>query len=653
MSSTSTQPKHSTKRKATEDLNPLLDAAKRVKRDQAKALANKRKLLNGEEPAGGRLIVHVPTASSSLSPLEHAPSTSAAAPPRAPSRSHSLQPHPPEAGSSKVAGPSRPPAKKFRAEHAAPKLQSRPSTAQEDPALEEDVRAMNDEADYLRRKSRSNPTPSQMQAPIRFPPTTTPTTNRRKTRDTSINIPEQETPQLERNKQLRDVAMAGIGSSDGAEPSSSQTTPRSSGHRRRSSVGSRGKRISEVFETTGIISQPHNSVSESSFYKHIDLDLSEPQRVSQLLIWCSARAASSYATTPPSTSTASSSTAPPPSKLPVLSAVGAAALKNVQDDMVRMLAERKIPIRLYTRDELNEGDDGQKKENAQNTKNRQWETTYSSQIQRARQEADRWNYVDTFYEDYIKRITPTDSHSPSTPSSKAKGKQRASDDDIDEDDDWNIREHALPERFRSGLDLAKAILSQTKARGDREKRVVGPASTYATHIREWEEREAELQRQEKDLEFNLDMINSFLNTARETTNIAEATLDQRFALLSFSLASRSNPMPPESVGTGHLLSSYVPRELGVVVSGGSADPQELMRALANVDRERPRSQVGDAARRAVREVQRAEERGAGIGERRLTGVPTMPTTPRKMPGTPRRATTPGRGTTPGRDREHR
>lgn len=211
-------------------------------------------VLNGEEPAGGRLIVHVPAASSSLSPLEHAPSTtSTAAPPRALSRPQSAQPHPPEAGSSKVPRPSRPPSKKFRADHNAPKLQSRPLTTHEDPALEEDVRAMNDEADYLRRKSRSNPTPSRMQAPIRFPPTTTPTTNRRKPRDTSINIPEQETPQLERNKQLRDVAMAGVSSSDGAEPSSSQTTPRSGGHRRRSSVGSRGKRISEVFENTGVI----------------------------------------------------------------------------------------------------------------------------------------------------------------------------------------------------------------------------------------------------------------------------------------------------------------------------------------------------------------------------------------------------------------
>ncbi|KAF9493111.1 hypothetical protein BDN71DRAFT_1450623 [Pleurotus eryngii] len=428
----------------------------------------------------------------------------------------------------------------------------------------------------------------------------------------------------------------------------------SGGHRRKSSVGSRGKRISEVFENTGIISQPHNSVSDSSFYKHIDLDLDEPERVRQLLTWCSARAASSYATFPPSTSIASSSTASPPSKLPELSTVGAAAIKNVQDSMLRMLAEKKIPIRLYSKDESNEPDDDvHKKENAQNTKNRQWETTYSSQIQRARQEADRWNHVDTFYEEYLKRITPTNSHSPSTPSSKSKGKQRASSDDIDEDDDWKIREHALPETLRSGLDLAKAVLSQMKTRSKGEKRIVGPASTYAAHIRECEEKEAELRRQEKDLEFNLDMINSFLNTARETTGIAEATLDQRFALLSFSLASRSNPMPPESAGTGHLLSSYVPRELGGIVSGGSADPQELMRALANVDRERPPSQVGDAARRAVREVQRAEERGAGIGERRLTGVPMVPTTPRKIPGTPRRATTPGRGTTPGRDREYR
>src|SRR6266511_2793202 len=54
--------------------------------------------------------------------------------------------------------------------------------------------------------------------------------------------------------------------------------------------------------------QPHNSVLESSFYKHIDTDLHDPERIRQLLIWCSLRAAAA----PASSSSAS--------KLPPLSA---------------------------------------------------------------------------------------------------------------------------------------------------------------------------------------------------------------------------------------------------------------------------------------------------------------------------------------------
>jgi len=72
----------------------------------------------------------------------------------------------------------------------------------------------------------------------------------------------------------------------------------------------------------------------------------------------------------------------------------------------------------------------------------------------------------------------------------------------------------------------------------------------------------------------------------------------------------------------------------------SHDPQDLLRALSRLDAERPPSQVGDQARRAVREVQRVNERG-GVGERRLTMTGTgtgLGATPRKGVSTPRRGT---------------
>src|ERR1700736_3918052 len=45
-----------------------------------------------------------------------------------------------------------------------------------------------------------------------------------------------------------------------------------------------------------IIAQPHTSVSDSSFYKHIDCDLPGSSRARQLLIWCSSRALSAPTT---------------------------------------------------------------------------------------------------------------------------------------------------------------------------------------------------------------------------------------------------------------------------------------------------------------------------------------------------------------------
>ncbi len=135
----------------------------------------------------------------------------------------------------------------------------------------------------------------------------------------------------------------------------------------------------------------------------------------------------------------------------------------------------------------------------------------------------------------------------------------------------------------------------------------------------------------------MDRLHTFTNSALQTTRVAEANLDRRFALLNISLASRSQPAPPSAHPDPSALSSYI---IPTQPRPPATDPQDLFRALSRIDVERPQTQIGDAARRAMREVQRAADSSAG--ERRLTGgVP--PPTPRKPPGTPRRATTPGRG----------
>ncbi len=115
--------------------------------------------------------------------------------------------------------------------------------------------------------------------------------------------------------------------------------------------------------------QPHNSVSESSFYKHIDTDLPDPERIRQLLIWCSLRAAAA----PASSSSAS--------KLPPLSAEAVQALKASQEDIVRSLAERKIDLSMYSSEGRKEPQQGELRENEQNVRNRMWEVTYTNHIQ--------------------------------------------------------------------------------------------------------------------------------------------------------------------------------------------------------------------------------------------------------------------------------
>ena len=204
------------------------------------------------------------------------------------------------------------------------------------------------------------------------------------------------------------------------------------------------------------------------------------------------------------------------------------------------------------------------------------------------------------------------------------------------------QEHELSPEFQPALSLAKSVLGY-HTRGD--DRLAGGGLRCTRSGLSREEAEEEIKRRLPTLEFKVDQIHGWVAAARATTNIAEKMLNQRFDLLSANLTSRVNPFPAAdssasgSSTTQQLLSTYVapPRARSV-----GADPLDLMRALSRVDQDRPPAQVGDAARRAAKEVQRAGETGfvgAVGGDKKLTGVPT---TPRKAPGTPRRGNTPKR-----------
>jgi kinetochore protein Mis13/DSN1 len=235
----------------------------------------------------------------------------------------------------------------------------------------------------------------------------------------------------------------------------------------------------------------------------------------------------------------------------------------------------------------------------------------------AQAESDAWTQVDHFYNSYItnsKADLERRRQALQPPSSaKAKGKQRATSQEPPDDWGWLLpREDELSDDFRGKINL------------DLIRRIMSDATSKPKNI---------LDERIADVPFKVDSLFSFINSAVQTTNVAESELDYRFSLLSMALSTRSHTLPPSSHSS---FSSHLPVQRGLSQPPPD-DQQDLFRALSRVDMERPAAKVGDAARRAVREVQRVREGGGGVSERRLTGLPSgVGATPRKIPGTPRR-----------------
>lgn len=226
--------------------------------------------------------------------------------------------------------------------------------------------------------------------------------------DSIEELSQGDTPQIERNKLMREGKLpsqlaSGSGSGSGSRSRSRSVEadalgkPKSKGKdgkghtRRKSSISNRGKRVSSLFQE-GVIcehslilsiseehafcilflnvlideritetyllstAQPHTSVSDSSFYKHIDCDLSESLRAQQLLVWCSSRVlASSSSSSAPSKKPSSknpgkvSSNGSSPPTLPPLDDVLAGAVRAAQEDVIRMLASKKIDTSVISK----------------------------------------------------------------------------------------------------------------------------------------------------------------------------------------------------------------------------------------------------------------------------------------------------------------
>jgi len=234
---------------------------------------------------------------------------------------------------------------------------------------------------------------------------------------------------------------------------------------------------------------------------------------------------------------------------------------------------------------------------------------------RAKAEDDAWASVAQFYNSYQETVVRELEQR-----QKAKGKRRAAPED-------DLRVSELSKSFQEASDLALSVLAKDAA------------GEHDPHSHRW----SELRHKVRPLPFSPSLcstnmlhaqtedLHALVNTALQTTSVAETDLNRRFAYLSHILDARTqHPTRPPTSLPSPPLSTYLPPR--------PADPSEsrdLLRALARVDAARPPAQVGVAASRAAREVLRAQD--APASERRIP--PVAPPTPR----TPRRPGTPGRG----------
>ena len=254
--------------------------------------------------------------------------------------------------------------------------------------------------------------------------------------------------------------------------------------------------------------------------------------------------------------------------------------------------------------------------------------TVAHELYRAKAEDQAWVEVSQFYNSYRENSESALKRQPLL-SAKSKGKQRATHTEI-----WSTMGRELPPQFQGqkGVDVALRLIEE--------------ASTSTGSSTKVKERLTGIELKVCLVEFSilyppshklcvqLDDVNQKSRAALECTHRIEDELDRRFADLD-SVITSTNVLPPIPRDT------LLPR-LPHIPHGSNphpivTDPHDVLHALSRIDMQRPPTQVGDSARRAAREVQRANE--SSNAERKLTGVPN---TPRKAPGTPRRAGTPGR-----------
>ncbi|KAK2465817.1 hypothetical protein APHAL10511_001458 [Amanita phalloides] len=415
---------------------------------------------------------------------------------------------------------------------------------------------------------------------------------------------------IERIKRLRESAINVIAATSG-DDTHAETSCRGRERERDSNMVNGYHRRRSSVEATGVIAQPHNSVSHTRFYKYIDADFTDAERLRTLLIWCASRAAGKPSSLEPneadSTNDKDNPDLPTNHDLPPLSERAQQTLKEFQDDVIRMLAEKRVDLRLPP--QSGEG----LKPNQQNVTNRMLEVRYTEQINRAREEEEAWKRVSYHYDAYIKQ------------QKEALAKRKAR---------LNTKvppstNNSLPEDMQRGMRLARALIATAQPKvpsgqsttSPSQKRQRGrdtplPTSTLPDGEQDLigQALDEEVERRLLDMEFKVDYMLSSARVVCSMVNVAEELLNRWFELLNHNLASRINiplgvsssssagpanaasALPTSASDLGGFLNKYIPRQLppgGFVITraGSSArippssgvDPRDLLRALSRVD----------------------------------------------------------------------
>ncbi len=199
-------------------------------------------------------------------------------------------------------------------------------------------------------------------------------------------------------------------------------------------------------------------MDDGSFYKHIDSELPDPDRTRQLIILCAARA---------------SLPAPREGKDPPSepSEKGAKLLQGLKDNVLRLLAERKIYLNATSIDRPGSPTNGSLdvRPNEQNVNNRARTTRFKDEIRmyviliffshfadinsdgRAKSEDDAWASVAQFYNSYQETVVRGLEQR-----QNAKGKRRAAPED-------DLRTSELSKPFQEAGDLALSVLAKDAA----------------------------------------------------------------------------------------------------------------------------------------------------------------------------------------------